>query len=121
MNVMPPEQVLKMATLNGAKALGIEKEIGSLEPGKKADVILIDLQKLRLTPAVLGQHFNLYSNLVFAAHGDDVETVIIDGRIVMENRKLTLVNKNTIIEKAMDAFESLITRMDNIESNKSVT
>ncbi|MHA1614303.1 MAG: amidohydrolase [Candidatus Thorarchaeota archaeon] len=111
-SVMPPEQVLEMATVNGAKALGVEKEIGSIEPGKKADIIIVDLNKLRLTPVVLGPHFNLYSHLVYATHGDDVDTVIIDGRIVMKNRKLVYVKEEEIINNAQEAVKSVIERFD---------
>ncbi|MEM3521627.1 MAG: amidohydrolase, partial [Candidatus Bathyarchaeia archaeon] len=74
------EQVLEMATINGAKALGLENEIGSIEPGKKADIIMIDLKKPHLAPI-----HKPISSIVYSAFGSDVETVIIDGKIIMEN------------------------------------
>jgi 5-methylthioadenosine/S-adenosylhomocysteine deaminase len=94
--VMPTEQVLEMATIEGAKALSWEKEIGSIEIGKKADLAIINLQKPHLCPL-----YNEASHLVYAAKASDVETVIINGKIVMENRELTTLN----VEKAMNMVE----------------
>jgi 5-methylthioadenosine/S-adenosylhomocysteine deaminase len=93
---MPAEQVLEMATIEGAKALSWENEIGSIEVGKKADLSIINLKKPHLYPI-----YNEASHLVYAVKASDVETVIINGRIVMENRKLTMLN----IEKVMDVVE----------------
>ena len=94
--VRPAEQVLEMATIEGAKALSWENEIGSIEVGKKADLSIISLRKPHLCPI-----YNEASHLVYAINSSDVETAIINGRIVMENRKLTMLN----IEKVMDAVE----------------
>lgn len=94
--VMPAEQVLEMATIEGAKALSWENEIGSIEAGKKADLSIISLKRPHLCPL-----YTEASHLVYAAKASDVETVIINGRIVMENGKLTMLN----IEKVMDAVE----------------
>ena len=77
--VMDAKTVLKMATSDAAKALGIDKVTGSLEPGKKADVIVIDTHKPHLTPM-----YSLHSHLVYAAGGNDVDTSVINGRVVME-------------------------------------
>jgi 5-methylthioadenosine/S-adenosylhomocysteine deaminase len=109
--LMPPDQMLRMATINGAKALGMEKEIGSLEVGKKADLIIVNLETTRFAPVLLGRYFNVLQNLVYAAHGDDVETVIIDGKFVMENRKLKTVDEHTLVEQAKEAAESLLPRV----------
>lgn len=94
--VMPAEQVLEMATIEGAKALSWENEIGSIEAGKKADLSIISLKRPHLCPL-----YSEASHLVYAAKASDVETVIINGRIVMENGKLTMLN----IEKIMDMVE----------------
>ena len=110
-SLMPAVRVLEMATVNGARALGMEKELGSIEPGKKADLITVNLRNLRLTPLVLGRHFNLYSHMVYAAHGDDVNTVIIDGKVVMDNRKLINVDEDEIIEIATKACYSILERL----------
>jgi 5-methylthioadenosine/S-adenosylhomocysteine deaminase len=108
--LLPAEQVLRMGTINGAKALGMEQHIGSLEKGKKADVILIDLVKPHLTPVLLGEFSNIIYNIVFAAQGSDVETVMIDGKIVMENRKLLSVDEEKIIDRANKATIDLLER-----------
>jgi 5-methylthioadenosine/S-adenosylhomocysteine deaminase len=81
--VLDAHTVLKMATIQGAKALGLGEITGSLEAGKKADVIVIDTHKPHLTPM-----YNPTSHLVYAARGSDVITSIINGRIVMENGNL---------------------------------
>ena len=94
--VLPAEQVLEMATIEGAKALSWESEIGSIEAGKKADLAIINLKKPHLCPL-----YNEASHLVYAAKASDVETVIINGKIIMENRKLITLN----IEKVMEIIE----------------
>jgi len=108
---MPFHQVLKMATNNGAKALGLENEIGSIKIGKRADLILVNLKSTRFEPVALGNFSNLLPNLVYSAHGDDVDTTIIDGEIVMEHRKLKTVNEEEIIENARKTFRSLKDRI----------
>jgi 5-methylthioadenosine/S-adenosylhomocysteine deaminase len=89
-----------MATVNGAKALGMEKQIGTLTAGKKADIVVLDLNKPHLTPLLSGEFSNVIPHIVFAAQGSDVETVLIDGRIVMENRVLRTVDEGEVIERA---------------------
>src|SRR5206468_8100578 len=79
--------VVEMATIDGARALHMEKEIGSLEKGKKADVILIGLDEPNAVPM-----YDVYAQLAYALKASDVETVIIGGRIVMQNRKLLTIN-----------------------------
>ncbi len=92
--VMDARTVLRMATIEGAKVLGMEKITGSLEVGKKADIIIIGLNEPHLTPL-----YSEYSHLVYAASGADVDTVLINGRIVMENRKLLTIDENEVLEK----------------------
>jgi len=89
---VPAETVIKMATINGAKALGVEDELGSIEVGKKADIILIDLRKPHLVP-----FNNPLSAICYSAQGSDVHTVIVDGKVLMENYELKTID----IEKAM--------------------
>lgn len=88
------KEVLEMATIEGARVLGIDSEVGSIEIGKKADIILINLDKPHLVP----KH-DIYSLLAYSANGADVETTIIDGKIVMENRKVLNVDENEIMKK----------------------
>ncbi len=76
---VPAIDALKMATINGAKALLWDKEIGSIEVGKKADMILIDMDKPHLYPL-----HNIVSALAYSVQGSDVDTVIVDGNIIME-------------------------------------
>ena len=83
--------VLKMATIDGAKALGLENEVGSIEVGKKADVIVINLDKPHLIPV-----HDIYSTLAYSVNGADVETVIIDGKIVMEDRKMLTIDEEMV-------------------------
>jgi 5-methylthioadenosine/S-adenosylhomocysteine deaminase len=89
--------VVDMATIEGAKAVHLEKEIGSLEAGKKADVILINLDAPNAVPM-----YDVYSQLAYALKGSDVETVIIGGRVVMRDRKLLTLHESEIIAKARE-------------------
>jgi 5-methylthioadenosine/S-adenosylhomocysteine deaminase len=88
-------EVLKMATINGAKALRLEKSIGSIEVGKRADIILIDSTKPHLKPL-----HNVYAAIVYSAKGSDVDTVIVDGRILMEKRRMKTLNEKNVIREA---------------------
>ncbi len=107
-SLLPSEQVLSMATRGGAMALGLEKEIGSLEAGKKADVILVNMRAPSLTPLFTGKNFNVYAHLVFAAHGENVDTVIIDGRVVMKARRMLTVDEREVIDSAAEAAQRVI-------------
>ncbi|MDD5232328.1 MAG: amidohydrolase [Syntrophales bacterium] len=100
--VMSADTVLKMATRMGAAALGMADRIGSLEPGKRADIISIDLKKPHLTPL-----YREYSHLVYAAKGDDVRDVIINGRIVMENKQIRTLDEDKIISKVISIAEEV--------------
>ena len=92
------KDVIKMATINGAKALGLEDKIGSIEVGKCADIILVDITE-KLDNITMLTNLNIISNLVYNASGRNVETTIINGRILMENRKLTEIDENEIIKR----------------------
>ncbi len=102
--VMSAETVCTMATIGGAKALGLDQFIGSIEIGKKADIILIDMNQPHLTPL-----YNYYSHLVYAARGADVKTSMINGRIVMEDRKLCTID----VQSAMKNVRSIATKIVN--------
>lgn len=103
--ILPAEQILKMATLNGAKALSWGEEVGSLEVGKKADIAIVNFKKPHLTPV-----FNEVSHIVYSAKSSDVETVIIDGQIVVENGMLTTVNAEHVMLQAEAAKQRLLNR-----------
>jgi 5-methylthioadenosine/S-adenosylhomocysteine deaminase len=89
--------VVEMATIEGARALHMDKEIGSLEAGKKADLILLGLDAPNAVPM-----FDVYSQLAYALKGSDVQTVIIAGRVVMRDRKLLTLKENEAIAKARE-------------------
>ncbi len=101
--------VLRMATRNGAAALG--HETGELSTGRIADVILVDLQNQMFTPLMPRNKAHLYSHLVFAANGSCVDTTIIDGRVVMEGRRLKTVDEEAVLRNANQAFQRVIERM----------
>jgi len=93
--VLSAEQVLGMATIEGARALHMEKEIGSLQAGKKADLIVLNLGVPHAVPV-----YDIYAQIVYALKASDVETVLIAGRPVMENRRLWTLDEAEIIAKA---------------------
>lgn len=88
---LPAAQVLRCATMNGALAVGLEDQIGSIEVGKKADLLLLDLSKPQFMPAN-----NLVAALVYSASGAEVETVLIDGKIVMENYEIKTIDQERV-------------------------
>lgn len=96
------EEVLKMATIEGAKVLGLENDIGTLEVGKKADIIIIDLNKPHLCPV-----HDLYSTLAYSVNGADIETVIIDGKVVMKDRKVQTLDENEVMQKCNEIIQKL--------------
>jgi cytosine/adenosine deaminase-related metal-dependent hydrolase len=96
--VLPADKVIEMATLGGAKALGLENEIGSIEPGKKADIIIVDLKSPTL---ILPE--NLTSQIVYLGSKDCVETVIVDGKIIVENGKSNTVDEESVLKEAFNA------------------
>ncbi len=93
--VASAEEVFEMATLGGARALHLEDKIGSIETGKLADIVIVDMDGLHQTPL-----YNIYSHLVYATKASDVSTVVINGRIVMRNRNLLTLNENLIKRQA---------------------
>jgi len=104
--VLSAQQVLRMATLDGARALCWDNEIGSIEAGKRADLAIINFEKPHLCPL-----YNEFSHLVYATKSSDVETVIINGKIVMENRRLTTLDVDKVIEMVEKAKNRLLERL----------
>lgn len=100
--VLKAKDVLKMATIYGAMALNMDNNIGSIEIGKKADFILCDLNKPHLTPL-----YNEYSQVVYAMQANDVETVVIDGRIIMENQLLLTIDEQKVMQEIRDLAEDI--------------
>lgn len=95
--LMDARTVLRMATIEGAKALGMDDVIGSLEVGKQADIIVLDMDKPHLTPL-----YSEYSHLAYAASGGDVDTVVIGGKVVMENRSLLTIDEQAVMQNVRD-------------------
>ncbi len=107
--VLPAERTLHMATLGGAQALGMEREIGSLEVGKKADLIMVDLTASHMRPVN-----KIENSLVYCASSHDVESVICDGRVVMENGRIATFDEEAWVGGAVDyAYKSF--RANGIE------
>jgi len=101
--VMSAEQAFELATSGGARALHLEKEIGSIEKGKRADIVLVNRDALNQIPL-----YNVYSDLVYATKASDVETVIINGRVVMRDRRLLTLDEAAIKEGARVFREKVI-------------
>ena len=89
--VLTAQEAFEMATIRGARALHLEKEIGSIETGKRADLVIVDVDGLNQTP-----FYNVYSDLVYAAKAGDVRTVIVEGKVLMRDRRLLTLNEVTI-------------------------
>jgi 5-methylthioadenosine/S-adenosylhomocysteine deaminase len=104
--LLPAEKILEMATINGAKALSWDDEIGSIAVGKKADLIIINIKKPHLSPL-----HNETSHMVYATKASDVETVIINGKIIMENRTPKTLKIEKVMAFAEKAKNSLLRRI----------
>jgi cytosine/adenosine deaminase-related metal-dependent hydrolase len=103
--VVPAETALEMATIQGARALGLGDEIGSIEPGKKADLVLFDTKRPEWRTL-----FNPVNNLVYGADGRSVHTVIVDGRVVVEDHKPVFVDEWELIQRVQELGENLLAR-----------
>ena len=102
--------VFRMATIDGARALGLGDEIGSLEAGKKADLVLVNLHKLHMVPVMSGEFYNVTHNLVYATQGSDVDHVMVDGKWVVRDGDLVNADEDEIIEQGTAAAKSLLER-----------
>ncbi len=109
--ILPAETVFRMATIGGAEVLNLHHEIGSLEVGKRADIALIHMKRAGLSPL-----YQVYSHLVYAIQGSDVSTVIVNGRIVVQDGEILTVNESEVIENAQilgDQVEQVLTELDS--------
>jgi 5-methylthioadenosine/S-adenosylhomocysteine deaminase len=100
--VVSAEQAFEMATIRGARALHLEKEIGSLEIGKRADIVIVDLDNFNQIPM-----YNIYSHLVYATKANDVRHVVIEGRLIMRDRRLLTLDEKVIKAETV-AFQKQI-------------
>ncbi|OJJ50728.1 hypothetical protein ASPZODRAFT_55226 [Penicilliopsis zonata CBS 506.65] len=110
---VPAETVLEMATINGAKALGLEDRIGSLEVGKKADFVAIDVRGIHSQP-----WFNAVSAVVYTATGRDVDVVVVDGQMVVEKGQLLTMNEQEIVQEAQRRSREVVARAGLTEKVK---
>ena len=107
-NTMEPSSIsaydiLKMSTIEGAKVLGMDNQIGTLEVGKKADMIFIKNDKLHLCP-----ENDVCANIVYSANGADVDTVIIDGKVIMQNRKMINIDEKQVMRNVKKIAKRLL-------------
>jgi cytosine/adenosine deaminase-related metal-dependent hydrolase len=107
---MTAEQVVKMATMGGAKAIGLEDQIGSLEEGKKADIIILDDGGLYAAPIRSFEDDDILKRLVSAYQSASVQTSLIDGQVVMEDRQLLTMNEVDILKDGKLALADLWAR-----------
>jgi 5-methylthioadenosine/S-adenosylhomocysteine deaminase len=108
--VMPAWRALRLTTVEAAHTIGLP-HVGSLTPGSRADVIVVDLKAPQLSPIITHPRCNIIPNLVYAARGCEVETVIIDGKLIMEQRRLTTVHEEKIVESAQNHANSIFDHM----------
>jgi 5-methylthioadenosine/S-adenosylhomocysteine deaminase len=105
-SVLPIGKALEMCTIGGAQALGMANRIGSLEVGKQADIVTVDLRRAHLYPPNMALH-----RLVCFANGNDVTNVMVGGALVLQNGKAVCVDEGTILQEAADQTQLMITRI----------
>ncbi|MEQ8331713.1 amidohydrolase family protein [Nisaea sp.] len=103
--ILPPGKALEMVTIDAARAIGLETDIGSLEPGKKADIVLLDLRKPHLVPANMPLH-----RAIYFANGADIDTTIVDGDILMRGRAVTSLDEGSVLDAADAAIAKALER-----------
>ena len=101
--VLDSDEAISMGTIKGAETLGLDDEIGSIEVGKKADIILIDTNSANMVP----DSSSLSSNIIYSANGSNVDTTICNGKVLMENKKLVVLDEQEIYKKARQAIKEL--------------
>jgi len=106
---MPAGKALRMITIDAARVLGLDREIGSIEKGKKADVILLDADRAHLTPLI-----NIPQLLAFYGSGHDVKTVMVEGEVLMEDREVKTVDESEVVRFARTEIENAFGRFKNL-------
>ena len=112
---MPARTLQEIATKGGAEAMGFADEKGSIEPGKRADIIILDLNRYDFATT---ENVDLVSRIVYEAGAADVETTIVDGRVLMHERKLTSINEEEVVREANKALERVLRRSGCAPSDK---
>lgn len=116
----PAWKVLRMATIEAAQTLRMEAQIGSLKPGKLADVILVELTAPHMSPVLEWPVRNIVPNLVYSARGSEVNTVIIDGNVIVDNHKVMVIDEEEAVREANEAAHKLEKRLDDKPWSKSL-
>ena len=117
--VFPAWQMLRMATIEGARAIKMDHMIGSLKVGKRADIILVDLLNITMAPLIMAPLRNIVPNLVYAANGSEVSTVIIDGKIVVDDYRLLTVDEKSLINdinRAVSGFGNALAANSSVRN-----
>src|SRR5581483_7516219 len=109
-DAMPCGQILELATIRAAQCLGLEAQVGSLEIGKRADLIIVDLHAPHMLPRLPNPRSNVIEQLVYAASASDVLTTIVDGRILMQDRRVLTLDEAEIEPQVQDAALDLMHR-----------
>jgi 5-methylthioadenosine/S-adenosylhomocysteine deaminase len=99
---LPAATVLELATLGGARVLGMDRHLGSLEPGKRADLLIVGMSQARQTPL-----YDAVSHVVYVTRGDDVETTIVNGKVLMENKRLLTLDEEKVLATARRMAEEV--------------
>ncbi len=115
--ILPAAQMLRMATIGGAALLGLDHQIGSIEVGKEADLVLVDFWKPHLQPIVTDGENPALWNLVFAAKGSDVNRVFVRGELIVENGHLVKIGESSLLEMTQKQTHSLLKRRQKIKGN----
>ena len=119
--IMPAWEVLRMATIEGARAIGLDNEVGSLEPGKQADLILVDLTAPNLSPVLVDPIRNIVPNLVYAGSGHEVKTIIIAGEIVVQDYQVLTVDEDAIRAEAQAQADEIARRVTTDPTHKNMS
>ena len=114
-----PWDILDMATLAGARALGLDDVSGSLEAGKRADIVTVDLRRLHFVPVLHGRDFNVAAHLVFSAAGADVDHVWVDGRLLVSGGEVRSVDATMVAARAQAAAEELFERRRALQETEA--
>lgn len=105
--VLPAWKMLRLATIEGATALGLGEEVGSIEEGKKADLIIMDINVPHMTPVLMRPVRNIAPNIVYSARGDEIVDVVINGEMVVENKEVLTMDEEKVIAEAQRAAEEI--------------
>ena len=105
--VMPAWRVLRMATIEGARALGLDASVGSLKAGKQADFILVDLTRPSLAPVYTEPMRNIVPNLVYSGRGDEVTLAAVAGRVIYEDGRLVHLDESEVVSAVQEAADRL--------------